>query len=49
MHSAIAMSGSMAGSIGVSIDMSPMERRHSGVSGFSGYETGPGRLRAETV
>lgn len=49
MHSAIAMSGSMAGSIGVSSDMSPMERRHSGVSGISGFETGPSRTRAETV
>ena len=49
MHSAIAMSGSIAGSIGVSSDMSPMDRRHSGVSGVSGFETGPARLRADTV
>lgn len=49
MHSAIAMSGSIAGSIGVSSDMSPMERRHSGVSGLSGFETGTSRTRAETV
>lgn len=48
MHSAIAMSGSLAGSIGVSSDMSPMDRRHSGVSGVSGYEP-TGRTRAETL
>lgn len=49
MHSAIAMSGSMAGSIGVSSDMTPMDRRHSGVSGVSGFEGGSGRPRADTV
>ena len=47
MRSAIAMSGSIAGSIGVSSDMSPIERRYSSVSGISGSE--PGRLRADTI
>lgn len=47
MRSAIAMSGSIAGSIGVSSDMSPMERRNSGVSGISSFDAGRGR--ADTV
>jgi len=47
MRSAIAMSGSIAGSIGVSSDMSPMERRNSGVSGISSFDIG--RVRSETV
>jgi Ca2+-transporting ATPase len=47
MRSAIAMSGSIAGSIGVSSEMTPMQRRNSGLSGMSSFDAG--RIRVDTV